>query len=83
MNAALPLRIFSVIQNLAHLSLNMVTFSGKLENITHILQFNNKDIHIDMTESVCIYRQLARDIRLAINVLRNLRKSSRSSKEVT
>jgi len=83
MNTALPLRIFSIIQNLPHPSLDVVTFSGKLENIAHILHFNNKDIHIDMAESVCIYRQPVRDLRLAINVLRNLRKSSRPSQEVT
>jgi hypothetical protein len=83
MNTVLLLRIFSILQNLHNPSLNMVTFSGNMENIMHVLHFNNKDIPIDMTESVCIYRQPVRDLRLAINVLRNLRKSSRPSQEVT
>jgi hypothetical protein len=61
----------------------MVTFGGKLENIRHVLHFSNKDIHIDMTESVCIYRQPVRNLRLAINVLRILRKTLRPSEEVT
>jgi len=65
MNVALPLSIFNVIQNLSHLSLNMVTFSGKLENMTHILQFNNKGMTESFHQQAACKRSPASDQRTA------------------